>query len=95
VTRGPRKPKAYVTGPRWRSLARDAPGVATALQRLAKRVRDLRAERGFTQEEVAERAKLDAKHWQEIETARTNPTVATLVGIARALGVKLGDLFEV
>ena len=78
----------------WRSSARDAPGVARALNRLGKRVRSLRLERKLTQEVAAERAKLDEKHWQDIEGARTNPTVATLVGIVRALKVTLSELFE-
>ena len=78
----------------WRSSARDAPGVAPAITRLAKRIRELRAKLGLTQEVAAERAKLDEKHWQAIESGRTNPTLATLVGIARSLGVKLGELFE-
>jgi DNA-binding XRE family transcriptional regulator len=78
----------------WRSSARDAPGVATALNRLGRRVRALRTERELTQEEAAEIAKLDEKHWQDIEGARTNPTVATLVGIARALKVTLSELFD-
>ena len=78
----------------WRSSARDAPGVATALNRLGKRVRALRLDRELTQEQAAEAAKLDEKHWQDIEGARTNPTVATLVGIARALKVTLSELFE-
>ncbi|HWU90629.1 MAG TPA: helix-turn-helix transcriptional regulator [Kofleriaceae bacterium] len=78
----------------WRSSARDAPGVSSALTRLGKRVRTLRLERELTQEEAAEIAKLDEKHWQDIEGARTNPTVATLVGIARALDVSLAELFE-
>ena len=78
----------------WRSSARDAPGVAAALNRLGRRVRALRGERELTQEAAAEIAKLDEKHWQDIEGARTNPTVATLVGIARALKVTIADLFE-
>jgi DNA-binding XRE family transcriptional regulator len=78
----------------WRSSARDAPGVARALNRLAKRVRALRLGAQLTQEEAAETAKLDGKHWQDIEGARTNPTVATLVGVARALEVTLSELFE-
>ena len=78
----------------WRSSARDAPGVSTALNRLAKRIRALRLELELTQEAAAEAAKLDEKHWQDIEGARTNPTVATLVGVARALKVTLGELFE-
>ena len=78
----------------WRSSARDAPGVAPALNRLGKRVRTLRLARDLTQEQAAEIAKLDKKHWQDIEGARTNPTVATLVGIARALEVTLAELFD-
>jgi transcriptional regulator with XRE-family HTH domain len=78
----------------WRSSARDAPGVARALNRLGKRVRALRLLRKLTQEQAAETAKLDEKHWQDIEGARTNPTVATLVGIARALKVTVSELFE-
>ena len=78
----------------WRSSARDAPGVGPALKRLGARIRALRGERELTQELAAEAAKLDVKHWQDIEGARTNPTVATLVGIARALGVTLAELFE-
>jgi transcriptional regulator with XRE-family HTH domain len=78
----------------WRSSARDGPGVARALDRLGKRVRELRLGRELTQERAAELAKLDGKHWQDIEGARTNPTVATLVGVARALEVTLADLFQ-
>ena len=78
----------------WRSSARDAPGVARALNRLGKRIRTLRLEKKLTQEAAAEIAKLDEKHWQDIEGARTNPTVASLVGIARALKVTLAELFE-
>ena len=80
--------------PSWRSSARDAPGVSTAINRLAKRIKTLRLAKSLTQEGAAERAKLDEKHWQDIEGARTNPTVATLVGIARSLGVSLSELFE-
>jgi transcriptional regulator with XRE-family HTH domain len=64
------------------------------LSRLGKRIRALRAKRKLTQEQAAEGAKLDEKHWQDIEGARTNPTVASLVGIARALKVSLSELFE-
>jgi transcriptional regulator with XRE-family HTH domain len=68
--------------------------VARALNRLGKRVRALRLERNLTQQAAAEVAKLDDKHWQDIEGARTNPTLATLVGVARALKVSISDLFE-
>jgi transcriptional regulator with XRE-family HTH domain len=68
--------------------------VARALSRLGKRVRALRIGRKLTQEVAADLAKLDEKHWQDIEGARTNPTVATLVGVARALKVTLAELVD-
>jgi transcriptional regulator with XRE-family HTH domain len=34
------------------------------------------------------------QHLVDIEHGRTNPTVTSLVGIARALGVKIRDIFE-
>jgi transcriptional regulator with XRE-family HTH domain len=68
--------------------------VSGALSKLAKRIKALRVELDITQEAAAEAAKLDEKHWQDIEGARTNPTVATLVGVARALKVTLAQLFE-
>lgn len=77
-----------------RSSARSAPGVTTALLRIGKRIRALRVECKLTQEAAAEAARLDGKHWQDIEAGRTNPTVATLVGIARSMKVKLVDLFD-
>jgi transcriptional regulator with XRE-family HTH domain len=37
---------------------------------------------------------LDPKHFQAIEYGRSNVTVASLVGVARALGVTLTELFK-
>jgi transcriptional regulator with XRE-family HTH domain len=54
----------------------------------------LRTELNLTQAQAAELAKLDQNHWQDIERARTNPTVATLVGVARALSITLSELFD-
>jgi transcriptional regulator with XRE-family HTH domain len=66
--------------------------VIAALVRLGKQIRRLRHEHELSQEKVAERAALDSKHYQAIEGGRTNGTIASLVGIARALGVKVADL---
>jgi len=88
------KPPSRAKKASWRSPSRGAPGVAAALVRLGNRVRSLRCERGLTQEESAHRATLDAKHLQAIEAGRVNATVASLVGIARSLGVSLAALFE-
>lgn len=79
---------------KWRSDARASPQAGKALRRLGQQIRALRRAAGLTQEEAAERAKLDYKHFQAIETGSSNVTVASLVGIAKALRVKLADVFE-
>ncbi len=65
-----------------------------ALLRLGTRIRSLRHAKALTLELAASGAGLDAKHLQEGEKGKVNVTVASLVGIARALGVQLGALFE-
>jgi transcriptional regulator with XRE-family HTH domain len=54
----------------------------------------LRLEKGFTQEQTADGAHLDAKHYQAIESGRTNVTMASLVGISRSLGIRLAEVFR-
>ncbi len=63
------------------------------MRRLGRRIRALRIEAGLTQEAAAERARLDYKHLQAIEAGQSNVTVASLVGIAKALRVSVADLF--
>lgn len=64
------------------------------LVRLGRRVQTRRKELGLSQEKMAEKMGLDAKHLQLIEAAQTNPTVATLVGVARGLGIEIEDLLR-
>jgi len=78
----------------WKSKARHSPDVVDVNDRLGERVRKLRAARELTQEDAADLAEVDGKHWQEIEGGRTNPTVSTLVGVAKALDVNLAQLFK-
>lgn len=78
----------------FRSAARTAKGVRTVLVRLGRQVRALRNERGLTQEGLGQAAELDPKHIQLIEAGGTNPTVATLVAVARGLKVDVAELFQ-
>ena len=66
----------------------------SALTRLGQRIRSLREGAGLTQESLADLSKLDAKHVQLIEAGKTNTTVASLIGIARAIEVPVQKLFE-
>ena len=47
---------------------------------------------GLTQEQLAERARLNVKAIQGIEQGRTEPELATMTAIAKALGTSLDSL---
>ena len=61
-------------------------------QGLARAVRQLRNERGLSQEELAHRAGLTAGAVNAIEGARRNPTWGTVQAVAAGLDVSLADL---
>jgi transcriptional regulator with XRE-family HTH domain len=66
----------------------------TVQQRFGKRVRELRQQRGWTQEQLGLKA---GKHWTYIggiERGTRNPTITVAEAIAAALEVPMGSLFE-
>ena len=58
------------------------------------RLRQLRLERNLRQDDVAERANLSLRRYQEFESGRGafNPTLDTLLKLAEALGAHLEEL---
>ena len=62
-------------------------------QRIGKKIKNIRMEKGITQEELAEKADIHRAYFWEIEQGR-NISLKTAYKIARALGVKLRDLFD-
>lgn len=73
---------------------RDLPAaIQVERQRLGKRLRKIRSARGLSQEEVAELAALHPKHLARVERGIANVTIATLVAISKAYGVRLKVLF--
>jgi transcriptional regulator with XRE-family HTH domain len=65
-----------------------------ARQVLARNVRRLRAVRGMTQEQLADRTELRQAHISEIESASANLTLDRLQSLAIALGVRPMDLLD-
>ncbi len=63
-------------------------------KRLAERVRVLRREKGWSQEELAHRAGLHRTFISQVERAVKNTTIAATEKIARALEVRMGDLLD-
>ena len=62
--------------------------------RLGSRVRDLRQQRGWTQETLGERAGISYKFIGEIERGVGNPTVDSIDQIAKAFGIDIGLLLQ-
>jgi transcriptional regulator with XRE-family HTH domain len=62
--------------------------------RLGKCVRDLRAEKGLTQVEFAERCGFYQTYMSRIENGRANPTLNALEVIANGLGLTVFELFD-
>lgn len=62
--------------------------------RVARNLRRLRAERGLTQEDVADRANLNRNYVGMIEREENAPTVDTLEKLAQVLQVEPADLLR-
>lgn len=64
------------------------------LVQFGKRVRKLRKEKGFSQEELAHRAGLHRTYIGMIERAEKNITLVNIEKIAESLYTKINELFE-
>lgn len=63
------------------------------IKQLAKRIKQLRVEKGMTQLDVASKMGIDDSSYRKIESGRTNPTSRTLYKLAVALDVSVAELF--
>lgn len=68
-------------------------GRRKGLVALGRRIRRLRLERGWSQEELAHRARLDRTYVGGIERGERNVAVMNLLRLARVLSVPVGELF--
>ena len=64
-------------------------------QRFGARIKELRAEREITQEELAERVGVFRTYMSRIETGLGNPTLTVIHALADSLGVSVAELFDV
>ena len=70
-----------------------SPEPAEALNRhLGRRVRQLRGERGWSLEDLAQASGVSRSMLSEIEREQANPTLGVTLRIARAFGLAMGDL---
>lgn len=59
-----------------------------------ERLRRLRIERGFTQEEIALRADITTSYYGQLERGTANPTINMLTKICDVMGVSIIDIFN-
>jgi len=62
------------------------------LRTMAKRLQQLRALRGLSQRDLAQRAGISREYIARLETARQDPTLRTLEKLAKALRVRVSTL---
>lgn len=63
------------------------------LKKFGERVKELRLEKGISQEELAEKVNVHRTYIGFIERGERNPALLNIYKISRALGVKLQTLF--
>jgi transcriptional regulator with XRE-family HTH domain len=66
--------------------------VSSLSKKVGQRIRAIRASRGLSQEQLAERAGVSYKFIGDVERGQGNPTVTWLDAVARGLGVSVKDL---
>jgi transcriptional regulator with XRE-family HTH domain len=69
------------------------PAKHPALRKLGGRVRQLREDRGLSQEALADAAGFGRSYMSGVERGVRNPSAVQLVRLAKALHVAVGDLF--
>lgn len=61
---------------------------------IGSRIRDIRTKKGLTQDELAEEMGINPKYLSGIERGKENPTMTTLINLAKALGVPIAEVFD-
>jgi len=61
---------------------------------IGERIRQLRTERGISQQDLAALCDFEKSNMSRIESGKTNLTLKNMYKISRALGVRLSDLVD-
>jgi transcriptional regulator with XRE-family HTH domain len=63
-------------------------------QKLGENLKRIRTEKGITQGDIARALEMDKSFVSNIENGKTNPTLATITKLAKALGVSSDELLK-
>lgn len=65
-----------------------------AINAFAKKIKDLRKKKGFSQYQLADEANIDRSQVIRIENAQSNTTISTIYALADAFEIKAKELLE-
>ena len=63
-------------------------------EKLGKNLKRIRIAKGISQGEISRILKVDKGFISNIEAGKTKPTLATIVKIAKAIGISVGELMK-
>ncbi len=63
-------------------------------EKLGKNLKRIRTDKGISQGEIGRILGVDKGFVSNIENGKTNPTLATITKIAKAIGVSVGELMK-
>ncbi len=63
-------------------------------EKLGKNLKRIRTTKGISQGEISRILEIDKSFISNIEAGKTNPTLATITKIAKAIGVSVGELMK-
>ena len=66
--------------------------MAINFETVGKRIKEVRKQKGMSQDELAERAELSSQYISQIETGRKKGSLPTYNKLAKALGVSIDEL---
>lgn len=61
---------------------------------IGKKIRQIRIEKGFSQEELSEKIDISPRHMCTIETGNSFPSIETFVKISEILDIDINDFFN-
>ena len=68
--------------------------MANEAQKLGKNLKRIRKEKGISQGDIVRSLGMDRAFISNIENGKTNPTLATIAKLARAVGVSIEELIK-
>ena len=60
---------------------------------IGSRIREIRNKKGITQDQLAERVRISSKYLSSIERGKENPTLNTILKLARSLDIMPAEFF--